>query len=347
MKYKKFGFNKIKVSEYCLGSMTWGEITEKEEAHLQIDYSIDRGINFIDTAELYPTNPIKRETAGKTEKIIGDWIKKSKSRDKIVLATKIVGNNSTTIRDGTKINSKNIKLALEKSLKRLNTDCIDLYQLHWPNRGSYHFRKNWNFLPFKLDIEELNDDIYETLNTLSSLVQEGKIREFGLSNESAWGVMKFLEIAKKFNFIKVSSIQNEYSLLCRLFDTDLSEVSIYEKVFLMCYSPLSAGLLTGKYQNSEKPLNSRIIVNPSLGGRLNKRSKKVVNKYISLAKKYSININHMSLAFCASRPFMGSVIIGASNMNQLKFLLNGIETKLSEELLYEINKINRQNPFPF
>ena len=286
MKYKKLGLNQIEVSEFCLGSMTWGEATKKKDAHIQIDLSLDKGINFLDTAELYPTNPIKRETAGKTEMIIGDWIKKSKKRDKIVLATKIVGNKSSTIRDGTKVNSKNIKLALEKSLKNLNTEYIDLYQLHWPNRGSYHFRKNWKFLPADLNKNEIENDFYEILNTISCLIKEGKIREFGLSNESAWGTLKFLEIAKKFNFFKVSSIQNEYSLLCRLYDTDLSEVSIYENIFLLGYSPLSAGLLTGKYQNSERPLNSRVIVNPSLGGRINKRSINAVNKYIALSKKY-------------------------------------------------------------
>ena len=347
MKYKELGKSKIKVSELCLGTMTWGQATKKEDAHLQMNISLDKGINFFDTAELYPTNPIKRETAGKTEKIIGEWIKKTKKREKIILATKIVGNKSSTIRDGTKINPKNIKISLEGSLKRLKTEYVDLFQLHWPNRGSYHFRKNWEFLPKKLDDEEINQDFFEILNCLSNLVKEGKIREFGVSNESAWGVFKYLEISKKYNLPSIASIQNEYSLLCRLYDTDLSEISMYENIFLMSYSPLAAGLLTGKYQHNKKPNFSRILSNPSLGGRFNEKSFKIINEYQKLSKKYSIDLIHLSIAFSASRPFMGSVIIGATNTEQLNFLLNGSDIKLDNNILKEINIINQKNPLPF
>jgi len=347
MKYKELGKSKIKVSEFCLGTMTWGQATKKDDAHLQMNMSLDEGINFFDTAELYPTNPIKRETAGETEKILGEWIKKTKLREKIILATKIVGNKSSTVRDGTKINPKNIRISLEGSLKRLNTEYIDLFQLHWPNRGSYHFRKNWNFIPTKLNEEEIYQDFFEVLNCLSLLVKEGKIREFGVSNESAWGVLKYLEVSKKYDLPNIASIQNEYSLLCRSYDTDLSEVSLNENIFLMSYSPLAAGLLTGKYQRNKKPNFSRLFSNPSLGGRLNDRSIKIVNEYLELSKKYSVDLIHLAISFSASRPFMGSVIIGATSAEQLKFLFNGLEIQLDENILKEINIINQKNPLPF
>ena len=249
MKFNKLGQSDLEVSSYCLGSMTWGEATSEDDGHWQLDFSIDNGINFVDTAEMYPTNPLRKETAGNTEKIIGNWINKRKKRDDIIIATKVVGIGNKTVRNGQAINKSTMEEALTNSLKKLKTDYIDLYQLHWPNRGSYHFRQNWNYNPIHQDTEKNKQDIFEILDFLSKKVTEGKIRTIGLSNETAWGTMQFLKIANENNFERVVSIQNEYSLLCRFYDTALAEVSHNENVSLLAYSPLAAGLLTGKYQD--------------------------------------------------------------------------------------------------
>ena len=222
--------------------MTWGEASSEAEAHWQLDEATDHGINFLDTAEMYPTNPVRRKTAGRTEKIIGTWLKKRKGRHKIILATKIIGKGSKTVRDGGDITKETIDKALIDSLRRLDSEYVDLYQLHWPNRGSYHFRQNWNYNPCHQVKERTVENIYEVMVHLTKLVNEGKIRTLGLSNETAWGTMQYLNIAKEHGLEQVVSIQNEYSLLCRYFDTDLAEISHNEKISLLAYSPLAAGL---------------------------------------------------------------------------------------------------------
>jgi len=346
LKYKYLGESDLKVSVYCLGSMTWGEQTTEEEGHWQLEHSISNGVNFVDTAEMYPTNPLRRETAGETEQIIGNWLKKRKRRDDVVIATKVTGEGSKTVRDGAPISKKTIQVALEGSLRRLNSDYVDLYQLHWPNRGSYHFRQNWKFDPTKQVTGEIKDNILEILEYLSDLVKQGKIRAIGLSNESAWGAMQFLKIATDNGFEKIVSIQNEYSLICRYFDTDLAELCHNESLHLLAYSPLAAGLLTGKYQNGKIPDNSRLELAPDLNGRVNERSIRATKHYLNIARNFQIHPISMALAFCAQRPFMGSVIFGATRNEQLKTIIDGLDLELSQEILTELNRVHREHPFP-
>lgn len=350
MKYNILGNSKLNVSEYCLGSMTWGEASSEATGHWQLDAALEYGINFIDTAEMYPTNPMRKETAGRTEEIIGSWVKKRKHHSDVIIATKITGNGSATIRDGGPITKDQIIKSLDDSLLRLNVDYVDLYQLHWPNRGSYHFRKYWNFNPTNQSSEEMAEHVEEVLLVSTELIKQGKIRALGLSNESAWGTLKFLEIAKRNDMTKVVSIQNEYSLLCRLFDTDLAEICHHENVQLLSYSPLAAGLLSGKYQKGKIPKGSRLDAttnsSPNLSGRIGPTTFNAVDDYIKIAQNFNIDPVHMALAFCASRPFMGSVIFGATTNRQLSHILNGLDITLSSELLTALNTVNRKNPMP-
>ena len=340
MKFNLLGNSDLKVSNYCLGTMTFGEQTNEIDSHLQMDKAFEAGINFFDTAEMYSTCPIREETAGKTETIIGSWLKNNFSkRDRLVLATKVIGNEYKFIRDGGPINSKSVRIALEGSLKRLNTDYIDLYQLHWPNRGSYHFRKNWEYNPTNSDKNRVELDISEIVEALYDLKKEGKIKAFGLSNETCWGTLKFIEEVKKFENFPVASIQNEYSLLCRLYDTDLNEMSYYENVPLLAYSPLAGGLLTGKYLNDQLPNDSRLSRVSSISGRVNQNSMRAVQEYMNISKKFDVHPVHLALAFCVQRPFMGSVIFGATTNDQLDLIIKGLDTKLSEEVMSEISLV--------
>ena len=253
MRQVNLGKSGLKVSELCLGSMTWGTQNPKAEAHAQIDRSLERGINFIDTAEMYPVNPVSRETVGRTEEIIGDWVAASGRRDEVIIATKHSGEGQSYVRDGAPISSATIAETLEGSLRRLKTDYVDLYQFHWPNRGSYMFRKNWTFDPSGQSKSETLAHIEDALGTLQDLVDQGKIRAFGLSNESAWGTTQWLRASEAGQGPRVASVQNEYSLLCRFYDTDMAEMSVNEDVVLLAFSPLAAGLLTGKYQGGAFP----------------------------------------------------------------------------------------------
>jgi len=288
MKYKPLGNSDIKVSEICLGSMTWGTQNSESEGHRQLDYACEQGVNFIDTAEMYPVNPISAETQGRTEEIIGSWFKTSGKRDRMILATKVTGEGISWVQDGIPISAQKIRLGIEASLKRLQTDVIDLYQLHWPNRGSYHFRQGWQFDPTNQDREETRTHIHETLEQLDKLVKSGKIRQVGLSNESCWGTSQFLQIAEANNFPRVVSIQNEYSLMYRSHDLDLAELSHNEKVGLLPFSPLACGLLSGKYQDGNKPVGSRITFNPDLHGRVSEYSNPAVDAYVEIARKHDL-----------------------------------------------------------
>ncbi len=348
MEFKKLGNSDILVSSYCLGTMTFGETTSEDDAHSQINHSIENGINFIDTAEMYPTCPIRSETTGRTEEIIGSWnlINKNKRKD-IILATKIVGNGFKNIREGGPINKKTIELAIHNSLKRLKTDYIDLYQLHWPNRGSYHFRTYWDYKPKSCDMIKTENEFFEILETLYSFKQKGIIREVGLSNETCWGTMKYLEIMKNFKDFSIVSVQNEYSLMCRLFDLDFNELAINENIKLLAYSPLARGLLTGKYLNNSIPKDSRLSRDDKIKIIKNDKSDEAVKAYINCAKKYEIDPIHMSLAFCNERPFMGSVIFGATSIEQLKRIVKGIYMKLSEEIYSDLQKIYKRYPMTF
>lgn len=250
MKQNLLGRTGISVSEICLGTMTWGTQNTEAEAHQQMDYAIENGVNFFDTAELYPTTPVSAETQGRTEEYIGSWFEKTGRRDQVVLATKVAGSGRDYIRGGRDIDAAAIREAVDTSLKRLKTDYIDLYQVHWPNRGTYHFRGAWGFDASGQDKKRTLAEITEKLETLGELVKAGKIRAIGLSNESAWGTQKYIDIAEAKGLPRVATIQNEYNLLYRSFDLDMAEVAHHEDVGLLAYSPLAAGLLTGKYQNS-------------------------------------------------------------------------------------------------
>lgn len=347
MKMNKLGRTNIEVSEFCLGSMTWGTQNTADEGHAQIDRALDAGINFIDTAEMYPVNPISEETIGRTERIIGLWFDRDMRRDDVILATKHSGEGMMHARNGAPISSETISEAIEGSLRRLKTDYIDLYQFHWPNRGSYMFRKNWTFDPSGQLMLDTEQHMEEALGALQAEIKRGTIRAFGLSNESAWGTTKWLEVANRVGGPRVASVQNEYSLLCRLYDTDMSEMSLQEDVPLLAFSPLAAGLLTGKYQEDNVPPKSRMSLNPEMGGRKTDRVFEAVAAYLDIAERHGLDPSQMALAWCKTRPFMGSIIFGSTTMEQLECCLGAADLTLSEEVLAEIDAAHRQHPMPY
>ena len=346
MKYNRLSNSDLSVSEICLGTMTWGEQNTEQEAHEQLDYAIEQGVNFIDTAELYAI-PGKPATQGKTEEYIGSWLK-NQHRDKIILATKIAGKGPKWIRNGSGITPENITDAIEKSLKRLQTDYIDLYQLHWPNRGHYAFREMWYYDPYKQPSKaEALDHIFQILEALNNAIKAGKIRHIGLSNETAWGIDNFVKMSEKHSLPRIVSIQNEYSLLHRPFDLDVAESCYYENVGLLAYSSLAMGLLTGKYQNNALPEGSRATLMKNLTGRISEKSLQVTQSYLDLAQKHDLLPEHLALAFARQKPFTSSVIIGATTMAQLKNNIDSKDITLSDEILKEINHLNKMHPLPF
>lgn len=345
MDYRPLGRTDIEVSAYCLGSMTWGTQNSEAEGHAQIDAALDAGINFIDTAEMYPTTPLSADTWGRTEEILGSWIAGSGRRDDVVIATKIVGKGYEAVRGGVPISPDTIVEAVEGSLRRLRTDVIDLYQLHWPNRGSYHFRK-WNTFDATVQDRNAPDDIAACLEALDGLVRAGKVRSVGLSNESAWGTAQFLKIAEANGWPRVASIQNEYSLLCRHYDLDLAELTHHEDVGLLAFSPLAAGLLSGKYAGGKIPEGSRASINDGLGNRLNDRVDAPVAEYAAVARNHGLDPVQMALAFCAQRPFMTSVIFGATTMEQLATVLAAADITLSDAVMDDITAVYTRHPVP-
>lgn len=347
MKMNQLGRTGIEVSEFCLGSMTWGTQNSVEEAHDQIDRALDAGINFIDTAEMYPVNPISEETVGRTERIIGLWFERDERREDVILATKHSGEGLAIVREGAPISSETIRQAVEGSLRRLKTDYIDLYQFHWPNRGSYMFRKNWTFDPSSQLMLDTKQHMEDALGALQSEVKRGTIRAFGLSNESAWGTTKWLEASNRVGGPRVASVQNEYSMLCRLYDTDMAEVSLHEDVPLLAFSPLAAGLLTGKYQAGSIPPGSRMSLSENLGGRKTQRAFSAVDAYLEIAKRHELDPTQMALAWCKTRPFMGSIIFGATTMPQLEVCLGAIDLELSSDVIAEIDAAHQAHPMPY
>lgn len=346
MKTRPLGRTGLDVTVFCLGSMTWGTQNTEEEGHSQIERAIEAGINFIDTAEMYPVNPVRAETVGLTEQIIGNWFEKTGRRDELILATKHSGAGSHA-RDGAPITAKSIPEAIEGSLKRLKTDVIDLYQFHWPNRGSYHFRKMWDYDPSGQNAAYTQQNMEDCLGALQKMVDQGKIKHFGLSNESAWGTTKWVQHAEAGKGPRVASIQNEYSLLARYYDTDLAEACVNEDVGLLSYTSLAAGLLTGKYQNGQIPEGSRMAINGDLGGRKTERVFAAIDAYQKLADKYGLSLTQMSLAWVRDRPGMCSVIIGATTMDQLEEVLGAHDLELPKELFAEIDAVHKQHPLPF
>ena len=348
MIFNRLGRTDLNVSALCLGSMTWGTQNTVAEGHAQIDMALDHGINIIDTAEMYPTTPLSKDTQGDTERIIGDWVASSGRRSDVIIATKVAGEGYMNVRDGTPISPATIKLALESSLTSLKTDYIDLYQLHWPNRGSYMFRKNWHYDPTTQDRSAILEDMNEILECLAGYRREGKIRHVGLSNESAWGTAQWLHIAEDRDLPRMASIQNEYSLLCRLFDTDLAELSHNEDVGLLSFSPLACGLLTGKYRDGvAPPQGSRKSINDGLGGRITPRLWPALDAYQALADEYGMDLGQMALAWCMRRPFMASVIFGATSLPQLESALKSAELTLSDEVMTRIDETHKAHPMPF
>lgn len=346
MKMNRLGRTDILVSEICLGTMTWGSQNTREEAYEQMDYALDHGVNFFDTAELYPTTPLSAETYADTERLIGDWFEKTGKRDKVVLATKVAGPGRPYIREGKPITGAVVREAVDASLKRLKTDYIDLYQIHWPNRGHFHFRGAWSYNPFKQDRSKASSDIAEILEALGDCVKAGKLKAIGLSNETTWGTQKYLTLAEAKGLPRVATIQNEYNLLYRHYDLDLAELSHHEDVGLLAYSPLAGGILSGKYLDGKKPAGSRGSINGDIGGRLVPQQEAATRAYVELAKANGLDPSAMALAFCLTRPFMASVIIGATTMDQLKVNIGAADLKLSDAVLQEIAKIHRQYPMP-
>ena len=350
MKKNNLGKTDIMVSEICLGTMTWGQQNSEKEAHDQLSFAIERGINFIDTAEMYSVPP-KEETYGLTEKYIGTWLK-NKDRSKIILATKIAGRTSNVpsgppgldwIRKGPRLNEEHIFEAIENSLKRLNTEYIDLYQIHWPERPVNSFGQ----LGYIHNPREDDIKIEVTLEALSKAVQKGLIKYIGLSNETPWGVMKFIEAAKEFSLPRVVSIQNPYSLLNRSFEAGLSEIAINEEVGLLPYSPLAGGVLSGKYLNGKKPENARMTLFERMRTRYtNQHAENAVLEYQKIALKYDLNLTQMAINFVTKQNFVTSNIIGATSIDQLEENIDSINCELNEEVIKEIEKVHKIYTYP-
>jgi aryl-alcohol dehydrogenase-like predicted oxidoreductase len=344
MEYKKLGNTDIEVSLICLGTMTWGEQNSEKEGFEQMDLAVGEGINFFDTAELYSVPP-KKETWGLTEKIIGNWLKLRKCRDKIIIATKVVGRSGMKWfrNKETRLNKEQINEAINGSLKRLNTDYIDLYQLHWPDRKSNFFGK----LGYAHEDENDFIEVKTQLEILSDIVKEGKVRNIGLSNETPWGLMKFLSIADQYDLPRVVSVQNPYSLLNRSYEVGMAEVSVREKCGLLAYSPLAFGMLTGKYDNGAKPDDARLTLYGDMFTRYTKpKGLRYSEKFNDIAKKNNLSPAAMALSFVNSREFITSNIIGATNLDQLKENINSYKISLSSEVIDEIEKVHNENPYP-
>ncbi|WP_455198236.1 NADP(H)-dependent aldo-keto reductase [Kaarinaea lacus] len=344
MKYRKLGQTETEVSQICLGTMTWGEQNTEAEAFQQLDVAISSGINFIDTAELYPVPP-KAETYTRTEQYLGNWLKNRGRRDDLIIATKVAGRSDWLphIRNGHScFDRKNIEEALEGSLKRLQTDYIDLYQLHWPDRNTNYFGE----LGYEHKGDEITVPIEETLRILNDLVMAGKIRYIGLSNETPWGVMEFLRLAEQYGLPRPVTIQNPYNLLNRSFEVGLAEIAHREKCGLLAYSPLGFGVLSGKYLGNNKPEKARITLFERFTRYNNRESVLATQAYFDLARQHNLDPAQMALAYVNSRPFLTSTIIGATSMEQLESNLVSIDIDLPEEVIAGIDAIHRQHPNP-
>ena len=345
MEYRPLGRSDIKVSALCLGAMTWGEQNTSAEGHAQLDRAFERGINFIDTAEMYsfPTNPA---TQGDSERIIGSWMQARGNRDQAIVATKIAGPSSgwlEWIRNGkTRLNRTHIEAAVETSLERLQTDYIDLYQLHWPQRNCNYFGK----LGYTHDPDEDFIPIEETLEALNRLVEVGKIRTIGLSNETPWGVMEFLRVAEQNGWARTVSIQNPYNLLNRTFDIALSEIAHRENVGLLAYSPLAFGALTGKYLDGARPAGSRLVLYPDYARYVTEKGQRATRAYHDLALQHQLSTAQMALSFITHKAFVTSTIITATNLEQLDEDINAADLILEPELIEAIEAIHNVEPNP-
>jgi aryl-alcohol dehydrogenase-like predicted oxidoreductase len=345
MQYRKLGNTDIDVSVICLGTMTWGEQNSEAEAFEQMDYALQQGVNFFDTAELYSIPP-RAATYGRTEEIIGQWLARRGTRQRIVLASKIAGPGEDWlphIRGGrTRFDRRNIEAALNASLKRLKTDYLDLYQLHWPERRTNYFGQ----LGFAPSQEDDGTPIAETLEALHAQVKAGKIRHLGLSNETPWGVMRFLQTAEQLGLPRVVSVQNPYSLLNRSYEVGLAEVSWRERCGLLAYSPLGFGVLSGKYLDGARPAGARLSLFPDYTRYSNPAAESATARYVALAREHGLDPARMALAFVNSRPFLTSTIIGATDMDQLRSNIDSIHLTLPEAMITAIEGIHTRYPNP-
>ncbi|PDH20315.1 MAG: aldo/keto reductase [Pelagibacterales bacterium MED-G40] len=343
MKFRKLGNTNLSVSLICLGTMTWGTQNSEKDAFEQMDYSVDQGVNFFDTAELYSVPPTK-DSYGKTEIMIGNWFEKRKNRKKIILASKVAGPGLDWIRGGeNSFSEKKIGKAIDDSLKRLKTDYIDLYQLHWPERSTNCFGRR----EYKVDKNEGEwNDFEKVLQALEKFIKNGKIRYIGVSNETPYGLSKYLEISKNKNLPRMMSVQNPYSLVNRTYEIGMSEISIREKCGLLVYYPLASGALSGKYRNGQMPKDARMTLFKGWERMLNPIAMKAYDEYYKLSKENNMTMVQLAQAFVNSRPFVTSNIIGATTMDQLKENIDSIKIELTEEIIEKINLIHNNNPNP-
>jgi aryl-alcohol dehydrogenase-like predicted oxidoreductase len=343
MKYTTLPNTDIQVSKICLGTMTFGQQNTEAEGHSQMDYALEQGVNFFDTAEMYSV-PARQETYGSTERIIGTWFQKTGKRDKVVLATKIAGPNPnfTYMREKNDFSPASIQYALDKSLERLQTDYIDLYQLHWPERKTNFFGQRG----FKVQDDAWEDNIHAVLETLNGFIQQGKIKHIGLSNETPWGIMRFLEESKYHNLPRIKTVQNPYSLLNRLYENGSAEIGIRENVGLLAYSPMAFGVLSGKFLTGEAHPNARINLFPQFSRYNSEQSAAATRLYNEIAQQNGLTLTQLALAFIEQQPFVTSTIIGATTMEQLKENIDTINVTLSEELLQAIDGVQAKIPDP-
>jgi aryl-alcohol dehydrogenase-like predicted oxidoreductase len=354
MKYSKLGTSGLDVSRVCLGTMTWGEQNSEADAHAQMDYAFTRGINFFDTAELYAV-PISAPTQGKTEEMIGTWFAKSGKRQDVILSSKVVGQGISWIRNGEKLTGKSVKTALEGSLKRLQTDYIDLYQLHWPNRIFPHFGRNHaGVIDFTADdTKRIEENLHDLLQALGDVVKEGKVRYVGLSDDSAWGIMKYIELSKIHDLPRMVSIQNEFSLLCNSDDPYIAETCVREDVAYLSWSPLATGMLSGKYADGHWPEGSRWAVENGIQNghfktfRDNPQAHAAVSEYIQIAKKYELDVTQMALKWIDKQSFVTSTIIGATTMDQLKSNIDAFDIELGSDIMSDIHDVLTRYPIPY
>lgn len=346
MRQVELGRSGIRVPDMALGTMTFGSQTPESEAHRQMDMALEAGVTLWDCAETYPTTPSARETLGRSEEILGTWFASRGRRAEVVLATKVGGPGNPLLGERT-YGKGSVKAACERSLRRLQTEVIDLYQLHWPERTHYAWRRNWEFDPSGQDPAAVLGLMDDVLGQMADLVAEGKIRAAGLSNETAWGTSRWLDRAAATGGPRMASVQNEYSLIARLFDTDMAEVAAMEGITLLAYSPLGAGILTGKYAGGALPQGSRATIQPGLFGRLTPRAVEATEAYHALAAEAGMDPVHMALAWHRTRPFVSVPIFGAASLDQLSRILSGLEAEVSKDLAGRIDALHRLYPMTY
>lgn len=340
MDYRKLAHTELDVSLICLGTMTWGEQNSEAEAHEQMDYAVSQGINFFDAAEMYPVPP-KAETQGRTEQYIGTWFKKTGRRKDIVMATKVTGPGTAYLRGGSRLDRKSVISACEDNLKRLQTDYIDLYQIHWPERPANYFGK----LGYE-HTRTASTPIEETLGALDELVKQGKVRHVGVSNETPWGLSEYLRASREHKLTRIASIQNPYNLLNRSFEIGLAEFAHRENLALLAYSPMAFGVLSGKYLGGARPADGRITLFQRFSRYTNDQAETATAAYAGVAQKHGLDLSQMALAFVNTRPFVTSTIIGATTMAQLKSNIASHALTLSKDVLDDLEKIHKRHTIP-